>query len=622
MEFEYLGPYRIESVLGQGGMGTVYKAIHAKSGDLVAVKVIASVLADQERFRRRFAAEVETLKKLRHPNIVQLIGYGEEQGHLFYSMEFVAGESLQELLRRKKRLPAMRVIEIATEICVALKQAHDMGIIHRDLKPANIMINDAGAVKLTDFGIAKLFGSTEVTAAGAVIGTADFMPPEQAEGKPVTTRSDLYAVGSLAYAALTGRAPFVGRSVPEVLYAVRYNSPTPLETLAPDTPSELVELVEELLAKDPSQRPPTALVLANRLKALHVGLRRREETSITNHAATDAASATEMTSIDLESLKEVDPEIGKFTSQDANQTRVAGPSAYAPHSSDFHSAILPTQPPVAGPNDQTRVATPSAAEDDFEENPSSAERVVGKTRFTEVEEEDRIRSTSAGIYVSEQSSWPQWISIALMSVLLLGCLIAVWIYAQPQSADQLFAQVEEGVASNDDSTLLALRPVIDEIEERFPEDLRLKNLDPTRKEIELILLSRTIARQARERFGTSNLDAIEQAFWDCLQARNQNAAMAKTKLQALLAIYGANDQLTPHQSKIINMAKFLEEQLREQREEPVNAAAEQLQQTMLWISTTLPMKLRPNAYRGIVELYEGKPWAAPFVEQAKKSLGP
>ncbi len=176
------------------------------------------------RFRRRFASEIETLTRLTHPNIVKAIGFGEEQGLLFYSMEFVDGHSLQDHLRQYKRLDWTEVIEIGIEVSAALKHAHDIGIVHRDLKPANLMLTRDGHVKLTDFGIAKLFGSDDMTVVGSVIGTADFMPPEQAEGKSVTVRSDFYSLGSVLYALLAGRAPFAGKSVPEVLYAVRYTT--------------------------------------------------------------------------------------------------------------------------------------------------------------------------------------------------------------------------------------------------------------------------------------------------------------------------------------------------------------------------------------------------------------
>jgi serine/threonine protein kinase len=174
LEFDYLGPYQVQKLIGRGGMGSVYQGIHTKSGESVAIKVIASGIANQPRFRRRFAAEIEALKRLKHPNIVSLVGYGEEQGMLFYSMEFVAGQSLHDILRSRKTLSWQDVVHVGIETTSALKHAHNIGIIHRDLKPANLMMDGSGVVKLTDFGIAKLFGSTDETAAGSVIGTADY----------------------------------------------------------------------------------------------------------------------------------------------------------------------------------------------------------------------------------------------------------------------------------------------------------------------------------------------------------------------------------------------------------------------------------------------------------------
>ena len=241
----------------------------------MAVKVIAANLAQHQRFRRRFDAEIQTLIKLKHPNIVQLIGFGEEKGLLFYSMEYVDGENLQQELRRSKTLPWERVVDLAIDVCSALKHAHDFGVIHRDLKPANLMINSQGKLKLTDFGIARLFGASEVTVEGSVLGTADYMSPEQAEGKTVSLRSDLYSLGCICYTALTGRPPFMGKNIPEILFNVRYGTLTPLSTLAPQVPKELCGLIEEMLRKDPSMRPPTGLVVGNRLQSLRAGLTKR-----------------------------------------------------------------------------------------------------------------------------------------------------------------------------------------------------------------------------------------------------------------------------------------------------------------------------------------------------------
>ena len=297
IEFEVIGPYKIIRTLGQGGMGTVYHGVHSKSNDSVAIKVIASNMAQHQRFRRRFDSEIQTLLKLKHPNIVQLIGFGEEKGMLFYSMEYVDGENLQQQLRREKKIGWERVVDIAIEVCSALKHAHDFGVIHRDLKPANLMINSQGKVKLTDFGIAKLFGAMESTVEGAVLGTADFMPPEQAEGKPVSVRSDLYSLGSMCYAAIAGRAPFVGKNIPEILFNVRYGALNPLASLEPSVPKELCDLIDELLRREPSMRPPTALVVGNRLQALRAMFAARALEKLSEKM--EVRNLKEMTSIDM-----------------------------------------------------------------------------------------------------------------------------------------------------------------------------------------------------------------------------------------------------------------------------------------------------------------------------------
>jgi serine/threonine protein kinase len=149
--FEFLGPYRIGKPLGRGGMGTVFAAVHVKTGEKVAVKLISAHVADEKRFRRRFDDEVKTLQQLKHKNIVRLIGFGEEEGQLFYSMELVEGETLQQWVRREKKVSWLPAINIAIEVCAALKHAHDFGVIHRDLKPANLMLAADNGVKLVDW---------------------------------------------------------------------------------------------------------------------------------------------------------------------------------------------------------------------------------------------------------------------------------------------------------------------------------------------------------------------------------------------------------------------------------------------------------------------------------------
>ena len=245
---------------------------------MVAVKLLSPALATDATFRERFSSEIESLKKLRHPNIVQLYGYGEQDGQLYYSMELIEGSNLQEELRRGRRFTWRDVTQIAIDVCAALKHAHDHGVIHRDLKPANLLYTQDDRVKLLDFGIAKLFGNTGVTT-GSVMGTADYMAPEQAEGRAVGPRTDLYSLGSVMYALLAGRPPFVGKSVPEVVHKVRFEPPIPVSRIAADVPVELDHLIEQLLEKNPQKRIPTALATAHRLKAMEHALSVRREAS-------------------------------------------------------------------------------------------------------------------------------------------------------------------------------------------------------------------------------------------------------------------------------------------------------------------------------------------------------
>jgi serine/threonine-protein kinase len=209
-----LGPYSISTLLGRGGMGAVYEAVDQGNGRTVAVKTLATHLGDDLGLRKRFACEIETLLSLRHPCIVELISFGEEDGQPYFAMELVRGRSLEQLLRSGRTYTWRETVDVALAITRALKSAHDHGVVHRDLKPANLLFPDEpsgdATVKLADFGIARLFGSTGHTMSGMIIGTAEYMAPEQAAGAAVDHRVDLYALGLVMFAMLAGRPPFHG----------------------------------------------------------------------------------------------------------------------------------------------------------------------------------------------------------------------------------------------------------------------------------------------------------------------------------------------------------------------------------------------------------------------------
>ena len=621
-EFEYLGPYRVEGVLGRGGMGTVYKGVHARSGDKVAIKVIAAGVANQARFRRRFAAEIDALQRLKHPNIVELVGYGEEKGSLFYSMEYVPGHSLLDHMRQHKVLPWEDVLQIGIETAAALKHAHDLGIIHRDLKPANLMLSEKGQVKLTDFGIAKLFGSTDQTAAGAVIGTADYMPPEQAEGKTVTTRSDLYSLGCVLYALLAGRAPFGGKSVPEVLYAVRYNAVPDLIGLAPSCPVELAELIKEMLDKDPLKRPPTALVVGNRMKAIQAGM--RKITGVTSRLPTEGAAALaadkvgkELTSLDL---SDADDEEIRLTHEDDPSTHEQ-PTMLAPHrpaDAPTNSSFVPNSQvtSVVSGNELPAIVTERAHQDAKSPRKTATGHgtvddpvsVAGPSRFTHVSD----REAGAGVFgetpttYARNQDWIQYLSIGVVVTALLGSLAFGWWIFQPDSADTLYLQIAEAVDSGDEDQLQAARPVIDEFVDRFPEDPRfaeVRNLaDDADLQRELRNLQRTAARKG------DSLSAMEQGFLDCLLARERNPEQYKEKLNAFIAVYGQLQGQSRSEQRLVELARFAE-QMKTPPKIEIPPAAIQLEKLIRSAEGELTGTQLYDYYRNLLLLYDGKPWA-------------
>jgi serine/threonine-protein kinase len=266
-----LGPWVIDEELGRGGMGHVYRAhgdpAPAGRPAVVAVKILAAELAAEAGFLQRFRREIEILRKLDHPNIVRFFEAGEQGGRYYFAMEYVDGPSLQTAREEKEKLAWPEVLELALQIAPALKHAHDRGVIHRDVKPSNLLRASSGAVKLSDFGIASLFASRHLTVTGGIVGTAEYLSPEQAAGKPVTRRSDLYSFGVVLYTLLTGRTPFEGE-VLDLLHKHRFAQFDRPGRLAPEIPADFDDIVCELLEKDPSRRPADGMVLYRRLDRL------------------------------------------------------------------------------------------------------------------------------------------------------------------------------------------------------------------------------------------------------------------------------------------------------------------------------------------------------------------
>ncbi|HEX5269727.1 MAG TPA: serine/threonine-protein kinase [Gemmataceae bacterium] len=276
-----LGRWVLDRVLGRGGMGCVYLAHDADDPDrLAAVKVLAAELTCHAGAVYRFQREIEVLGTLDHPNVVHFLESGTHEGQFYYVMEYVEGRDYAELLEESGRLPWPEVLDLAVQVCAALRHAHDHGVIHRDVKPSNLMRGADGRVRLTDFGIAHAFAAPHLTRPGSVVGTAEYVSPEQAEGKPATRRSDLYSLGCVLYTLLCGRNPFRGENVLDLLHKHRYGLFDPPRAVVPDLPPEIDDVVCQLMEKDPEKRPPDAGVLQRRLLILKQKLENRRDRTV------------------------------------------------------------------------------------------------------------------------------------------------------------------------------------------------------------------------------------------------------------------------------------------------------------------------------------------------------
>ncbi|MEO8218279.1 MAG: serine/threonine-protein kinase, partial [Acidobacteriota bacterium] len=273
-----LGPYELTSQIGAGGMGEVWKGRDTRLGRDVAIKILPEQLASNEQFRARFDREAKTISSLNHPNICTLFDVGEYDGTNFLVMELLEGESLAERLTRGP-LPIDQVLRCGAQVADALDRAHKQGIVHRDLKPGNVMFTRSGA-KLLDFGLARpaadsgvVHGMTEMrtearplTQEGMILGTFQYMAPEQLEAQDADARTDIFALGALLYEMATGRRAFEGSTRTSLIAAIVSAHPAPISSVAPMTPPALEHIVRKCLEKDPDDRWQSAHDVASELR--------------------------------------------------------------------------------------------------------------------------------------------------------------------------------------------------------------------------------------------------------------------------------------------------------------------------------------------------------------------
>ncbi len=249
-----IGKYDVLSVLGEGGMGTVYKAVDPFIGRMVALKIITAAHAADPGLLDRFHREARANGNLQHPNIVVVYEFGDEGGSPYLAMEYLEGVSFDALIKQKRPLSLTEKLKLIIEICGGLQYAHERGVIHRDIKPANLMLLPSGIVKILDFGIARIQNEVNVTRTGQVVGTIPYMSPEQLSGGSVDGRTDVFSTGIVLYQLLTYNLPFCGENTGSTMRKIICDPPPPLSNYLPSYPAELDEVMAHVLAKSPEER--------------------------------------------------------------------------------------------------------------------------------------------------------------------------------------------------------------------------------------------------------------------------------------------------------------------------------------------------------------------------------
>jgi serine/threonine protein kinase len=264
---ERLGPYRLETLLGQGLMGIVFLARRKPESEGVALKVLRSELANDDLYRRRFQREARIASELDHQHVVPVIDFGEASGRLYIASRYIQGVSLAERIAETGPLSLEELLRLANELSRALDALHVRGLVHRDVKPANVMMDELGAARLTDFGLARGEADTVLTKSGFVVGTVDYLAPEVIRGQRASRSSDVYAFGCLLYECLAGMPPFAGKSLVDTLVAHVGHEPPGPKVHRDDLPDPVSWAIERALTKDPAARPKTATAYARVLWA-------------------------------------------------------------------------------------------------------------------------------------------------------------------------------------------------------------------------------------------------------------------------------------------------------------------------------------------------------------------
>jgi serine/threonine-protein kinase len=589
-----MGPYLLQGVVGRGGMGTVYKAQHDSTGEIVAIKALSPTYSNDSHFRSRFESEIQALLKLDHPNIVRLLSFGQEDGNLYFAMELVEGKSLFHHQKSGVKFDWRDAIMISRDVASGLRHAHDRGIIHRDLKPGNLIRSTNGVVKITDFGIAKEFGADHNTRDN-VLGTLDFMSPEQAKGQPVTIRSDLFSLGVVIYTLLSGKPPFSANSMEESLRNLTSVPAPQLSSVSSGVPDELDSLISQLIKKRPDDRIPTAQVFLNKLKEVEHKLKHYSEAK-TAHGVSESDEPSESlkpsSGTKIKTLSDKGLTEGLFvpTRQGKN---------LKPKSPTVHEKTIEHKSGEVVPRE----------DDDFEsgdvESPDYFNPVTDNQRKFAVGETDEDKA----------SPWKSAIPImvALFVVLALAIFGITQALKKP-SADQLY----EAIAASEQKPN-KVRSEINDFLERFPEDDRVEEIRGLEKVASaMAYINRMKVRNGMS--GENRLSKMERELIKIVKNAEDDSVEGFSQLMAFVNIHKTPEEADDDQVACFKAAENYLVKLRNDAENQLDWYDESIDAALQRAAESKNPVQQEEIYESIIELYGKTEWAKPKVDIAKGLL--
>lgn len=554
-------------------MGTVYRGKHKETGELHAVKVLAPTYAHDPHFRGRFESEIKALIKLDHPNIVRLLSYGQEDGMLFFSMELIEGNSLFQLQRQGHRFDWRDILHIAKDVCKGLRHAHDRGIIHRDLKPGNLLKmagenGDPGLIKITDFGIAKRFGTSQNTGDN-VLGTMDFMSPEQAKGEPVTIRSDLYSLGTLLFTLLAGKPPFSANSVEASLRNLTRVPAPHIGKLVPEVPRDLDRLIKQLMEKRPENRIQTAQALLHKIEDLESQLR-----------------------------------------DDSEAQTAQRPIPKIPMGDTFDISVPQTREntEVLKKKKSTNIAESAKATVEFTRHGDSENMLPAGTkvdyfntvtdhvRKKHLEQEPAHKTDKRGVLI---------VAAAFVFVIALAWF-GIYQSNRPPSAEALYTEIESNLDRPD--------RVLSEISlflEHYPDEPRSPQVEELQRIGEAIYLYNSLCNTLTVRSqlaGESRMTAIENQFLQIVELAESDPGQANAKMRAFITVHDNTDGLDPRDQKCIDAAKSYRIKLENDARTKVLFDLKQIRAAMKKASQYTDRQSAIPIYESILRLYGSVNW--------------